>query len=177
LVKQAESELSLALESEARGDWRKALQKRRYSQAALAELSERVTGLLEDSWRAVSVSRTGPAWRDEGKFFLVTRTAAFLQHVFAHLQNLFQVITMGLVLMPLAANYYRFQPHDPLLLFGWGAVLASVGLTLFILVSASRDKTLSLLTGTAPGKVNITRDLVLRVLFNVVFPVTMMLGI
>ena len=177
LVEEAESELSLSLESDAKGDWQNALRKRRYSQAALAELSERVSGLLEDSWRATDGAHADAAWRDEGKFFLIAHIVAFLQHVFAHLQNLVGLVTMGLLLMLLAAISYPFQPREPLLLFSSVAILTSVVVTLFIFVSASRDKTLSLLSGTAPGKVSVTRDLVFRVLVHGVVPLIALLGV
>jgi hypothetical protein len=177
LVEEAESELSHSLESDAKGDWQKALRKRRYSQAALAELTERVSGLLEDSWRATGGAHADAAWRDEGKFFLIAHIVAFLQHVFAHLQNLVGLVTMGLLLMLLAAISYPFQPREPLLLFSTVAILTSVVVTLFIFVSASRDKTLSLLSGTAPGKVTVTRDLVFRVLVHGVVPLIALLGV
>jgi hypothetical protein len=177
LVEEAESELSHSLESDAKGDWQKALRKRRYSQAALAELTERVSGLLEDSWRATGGAQADAAWRDEGKFFLIAHIVAFLQHVFAHLQNLVGLVTIGLLLMLLAAISYPFQPREPLLLFSSVAILISVVVTLFIFVSASRDKTLSLLTGTAPGKVTVTRDLVFRVLVHGVVPLIALLGV
>jgi hypothetical protein len=177
LVEEAESELSLALGADARGDWQVALRKRRYSQAALAELTERVSGLLEDSWRAAGAVGPDAAWRDEGKFFLVAHIVAFLQHVFAHLQNLVGLVTMGLLLMLLAAISYPFQPREPLLLFSWVAILTSAVVTMFIFVSANRDKTLSLLTGKTPGKVNVSRDLVFRVLVHAVVPVIALLGV
>jgi hypothetical protein len=177
LVEEAESELSLSLGADAKGDWQKALRKRRYSQAALAELTERVSGLLEGSWPEAGAAGPDSAWRDEGKFFLITHVVAFLQHVFAHLQNLIGLVTMGLLLVVLAAISYPFQPREPLLMFGWVGILTSVVVTLFIFVNASRDKTLSLLTGTAPGKVKITRDLVFRVLIHGVVPVIALLGV
>src|SRR5262249_50695033 len=180
LVEEAESELSLALGADAKGDWQKAMRKRRYSQAALAELTERVSGMLEDSWReggAAGAGGRGGGGCDEGKFFLVSHVVAFLQHIFAHLQNLVGLVTMGLLLMLLAAISYPFQPREPLLLFSWVAILASVVVTLFIFLSANRDKTLSLLTGKAPGKVNVTRDLVFRVLIHGVVPVIALLGV
>jgi hypothetical protein len=177
LVEEAESELSLSLGADAKGDWQKALRKRRYSQAALAELTERVSGLLEDSWRTAPGAQADATWRDEGKFFLIAHTVAFLQHVFAHLQNLVGLVTMGLLLMLLAAISYPFQPREPLLLFSWVAILASVVVTLFIFFSANRDKTLSLLVGKTPGKVNVTRDLVFRVLIHGVVPVIALLGV
>jgi hypothetical protein len=102
---------------------------------------------------------------------------AFLQHIFAHLQNLVGLVTMGLLLMLLAAISYPFQPREPLLLFSSVAILTSVVVTLFIFVSASRDKTLSVLSGTAPGKVTVTRDLVLRVLVHGVVPLIALLGV
>src|SRR5262245_3492408 len=177
LVEEAESELSLALGADAKGDWQNALRKRRYSQAALAELTERVSGLLEDSWRTAGGAPVDATWRDEGKFFLIAHTVAFLQHVFAHLQNLVGLVTMGLLLMLLAAISYPFQPREPSLLFSWVAVLSSVVVTLFIFFSANRDKTLSLLVGKTPGKVNVTRDLVFRVLIHGVVPVIALLGV
>jgi hypothetical protein len=177
LVEEAESELSLALAADAKGDWQKAVRKRRYSQAALAELTERVSGLLEDSWRAADAEGSDAGWRDEGKFFLVSHVVAFLQHIFAHLQNLVGLVTMGLLLMMLAAISYPFQPREPLLLFSWVAIMTSVVVTLFIFLSANRDKTLSLLTGKSPGKVNVTRDLVFRVLIHAVVPVIALLGV
>jgi len=177
LVEEAESELSFSLGADAKGDWQDALRKRKYSQTALAELTERVSGLLEDSWRTADGAGPDAAWRDEGKFFLIAHTAAFLQHVFAHLQNLVGLVTMGLLLMMLAAISYPFQPREPLLLFSWVAIMTSVVVTLFIFVSASRDKTLSLFAGTAPGKVTVTRDLVFRVLIHAVVPVIALLGV
>ena len=117
------------------------------------------------------------AWREEGRFFLIAQLVAFLQHIFAHLQNLISLVTSGLLLMLLAANFYPFQPSEPLLLFSWVGILASVVVTLYILFSANRDKTLSLLARTAPGKVNITADLVFRVLFHGVIPVVALLGL
>lgn len=56
-------------------------------------------------------------------------------------------------------------------------ILTSVVVTLYIFFSVNRDKTLCLLARTAPGKVNITRDLVFRVLFHGVIPVVALLGL
>ena len=64
-----------------------------------------------------------------------------------------------------------------MLLFSWVAIMASVVVTLFIFVGVSRDKTLSLLAGTAPGKADVTRDLVFRVLIHDVVPVIALLGV
>lgn len=73
--------------------------------------------MLEDSWQAAGSAGPVATWRDEGRFFLITHVVAFLQHVFAQLQNLISLVTIGLLLLLLAANFYPFQPREPLLLF------------------------------------------------------------
>lgn len=175
LVEEADDKLSLALQSDAEGDWRKALVNRRDSQAALAELSEPVTGLLEDSW-GTDGEGTDAAWRNEGKFFLIAHIVSFLQHIFAHLQNLVALVTIGLLLMLITANSYPFQPREPLRLFSWVGILTSVAVTIFVFVKISRDKTLSLLAGTTPGKLNVTRDFVSRVMIHGALPLIALLG-
>jgi hypothetical protein len=176
LVEEAESKLSLALHFDAQGAWQEALRNRRDAQVRLAELTEPVSGLLEDSWRAPDGAPADAVWRNEGKFFLITQIVAFLQHVFAHLQNLVALVTIGLLLLLVAANSYPFRPREPLLLFSWVAILTSVVVTLFIFVNVNRDKTLSLLTGKTPGRLNLTRDFVMRVLIHAVVPIIALLG-
>ena len=177
LVEKAESKLSLAFNFDAQGAWQEALRNRRDSQAALAELTEPVTGLLEDSWRTPDGAHADAGWQDEGKFFLITHIMAFLQHIFAQLQNLVALVTIGLLLLLVAAITYPFRPREPLLLFSSVAILASVVVTLFIFVQVNRDKTLSLLTGKTPGRLNITRDFVFRVLIHAVVPIIALLGV
>ncbi|HKQ93211.1 MAG TPA: hypothetical protein VJZ77_21295 [Blastocatellia bacterium] len=176
LVEEAENKLSLALKSEAKRDWQKALQNHRDSQEKVAELTEPVAGLLEKSWRTADEVGPDAGWWDEGRFFLITQVVAFLQHVFAHLQNLVSLVTIGLLLLLVAANSYPFQPRQPLQLFSWVGIMASVVVTLFIFVKISRDKTLSLLAGTAPGRVKVSRDFVMRVLVHGLVPIVALLG-
>jgi hypothetical protein len=177
LVEEAETGLSLALHFDSQGHWQEAVQNRYRSQAALAELTEPVTALLEDSWQTPNGEEAkAGSWQSEGRFFLLVHVAAFLQYIFAHLQNLVALVTAGLLLLLLAANSYPFQPREPLLLFSWVTILAAVALTLVIFVQMSRDKVLSLLAGTTPGKLTVTRDFVLRVLIHGVIPIVALLG-
>jgi hypothetical protein len=199
LVEEADRKLLRALDLDAQGDWQEALRNRHDAQAVMAELTRPVTILLEDSWRKSDGSGpatvwrdkgesfrisfrksdgSGPnaAWQDEGKFFLITHIIAFLQHIFAHMQNLVLLVTAGLLLLLVAATSYPFQPRESLLLFSWVAILTSVVVTLFIFVQVNRDKTLGLLTGKTPGRLSINRDFVSRVLFHVVVPVIALLS-
>ncbi|HMV46655.1 MAG TPA: hypothetical protein PLD20_13535 [Blastocatellia bacterium] len=179
LIVEAEAHLSQAMQFEAAGNWQKGLLNRRNCEERLAALSEEVTVLLEPTWKPATGKDAveAEAWHDEAKFFLVTHVAAFLQHVFANLQNLVALVTAGLLLILLASNSYPFQPRQPLLLFSWVTMLTVVFTTLFIFVQMSRDKVLSLLSGTTPGKLNFTRDFVLRVLIHGVIPVVALLGV
>jgi len=68
LVEKAESELSHALGAHAKGNWREVLRKRRYSQDALAELNERATDLLEDSWGGAALRGWTPRGVRKGGF-------------------------------------------------------------------------------------------------------------
>jgi hypothetical protein len=176
LVEEAESKLSQALDSDAKGDWRKTLRNSRDSQAALAKLTKQVTGLLEKSWERADGVGPNAKWQDAGKFFLITHIVVFLQHILAQLQNLVLLVTAGLVLLLFAAISYPFQPRGQLLLFSTVTILTSVVVMLLIFMDVSRNETLSLLSGTEPGKVNFTTDLVFRALISGVGPILALLG-
>jgi hypothetical protein len=177
LVKEADEKLLCALCSDARGDWREALKRRRGSQEALAKLSELSAGALEDFWRKEGGKETDADWRFEGKFFLITHLVVFLEHVFAHLQNLVALVTIGLLLVLITVNTYPFQPRESLRLFSWVGVLTSVAVTIYVFVKISRDTTLSRLAGTMPGRLTVTRDLIARVIFHGALPLIVMLGV
>jgi hypothetical protein len=179
LVDEAEEKLSTALDLEAAGKWQDALTNRRESQEKVAELTEHVTAMMEKSWITNSINDSGEnpqSWQDAAKFFLITHVVAFLQHVFAHLKNLVALVTMGLLLILFAANSYPFQPREPLLIFSWVTILTAVAVTLFVFVQMSRDKVLSLISGTTPGRLTVTRDLVIRILMHGVIPIVALLG-
>jgi hypothetical protein len=175
LAKEAEDKLLHALHSDAKGDWREALIRRRESQDALAALSEPSAALLEGSWWKGGEGADA-GWRCEGKFFLITHVMTFLHNVFAHLQNLVAVVTIGSLLMLITVNSYPFQPRESVRLFSWVGILTSVAVTIYVFVKISRDKTLSLLAGTTPGRLNFTRDFVTRVMIHGVIPLIALLG-
>ena len=87
------------------------------------------------------------------------------------------MVTAGLLLLLMAETSYPFQPHEPLLLFGWVIILIVVAVTILIFVQLSRDKVISLLSGTTPNKLNWTSDFIFRVLMHGVLPILILLGI
>ena len=100
-----------------------------------------------------------------------------MQFVFSHLQNLVSLVTAGLVLLLLAANSYPFQPRGALLLFSWVMTLSVVGITMFVFFQMSRNKVLSLLSGSTPGAVTFSRELVTRVLIHGLLPLVALFGV
>lgn len=178
LVAESEANLSEAMEHESKGDWQDALVSRRNCEERLCELSEEISLLLEPYWDSSNGKEGAEAkpWHDEGKFFLLAHIAGFLQHIFAHMQNLVALVTAGLLLVLMASNSYPFQPLQPLLMFSWVTILTVVAVTLLIFVQVGKDKVLSILSGTTPGKLNLTRDLVFRVLIHGVVPIIALLG-
>ena len=63
-----------------------------------------------------------------------------------------------------------------MLLFGWVSILLAVAVMILLFVQLSRDKVISLLSGTTPDQLNLTRDLVFRVLLHGVLPILALLG-
>jgi hypothetical protein len=108
---------------------------------------------------------------------LLSQVTAFLQYVLAQLQSLAGLVTAGLLLVLMAETSYPFQPHERLLLFGWGPILIVVAVTILIFVQLSRDKVFSLLAGTKLNKLNWTSDCIFRVLMHGVLPILILLGI
>jgi hypothetical protein len=79
--------------------------------------------------------------------------------------------------MLITVNSYPFQPAQPLRLFSWVGILTSVAVTIYVSVKISRDKTLSMFAGTTPGRLNVTRDFVARVMISGAIPLIAMLGV
>jgi hypothetical protein len=79
--------------------------------------------------------------------------------------------------MLITTTSYPFQPRESLLWFSWVGILTSVAVTIYVFVKINRDKTLSLLAGTTPGRLNVTRDFVARVMFHGLIPLIAMLGV
>jgi hypothetical protein len=85
-------------------------------------------------------------------------------------------VTMGLLLMLLAINYYPFQPREWLLWFNWAVILTTVFLAAAVFVQIGRNRSLSLLSGTTPGQVTWNREFLIRMVLYVVVPVLALLG-
>ena len=176
-IEVAEEKLEEAIEAESEGRWKDALEPRRKTQEAISEASKEITKWMEPHWTSL-VDDTGKysALIRQGRMFMISHVATFLQYILVHLQNLAGVVTLGLILVLAAAISYPFHPRDPLLLFSWVTILIVAAATIFTFVQLNRDRVISLLSGTEPGVLNLSRDLLYRVLIHGVIPILALLG-
>ena len=176
-IEEAEAKLEEAIEAESEGRWKDALEPRRKTQEAISEASKEITKWMEPHWAAlIDDTAKYSALIKQGRIFMMSHVATFLQYILVHLQNLAGVVTLGLILVLAAAISYPFHPRDPLLLFSWVTILIVAATTLFTFVQLNRDRVLSLLSGTEPGVLNLSRDLLYRVLIHGVIPILALLG-
>jgi hypothetical protein len=177
-VKKSVQKLHTALEEEADGMRWAALKPRREAQKAVLKASRAIAAWMEPHWTALhDESSRDRTLIQQGRLCLLSQAAAFVQHILVHLQSLAGLVTAGLLLLLMAETSYPFQPHERLLLFGWVPILIVVAVTILIFVQLSRDKVISLLSGTTPNKLNWTRDFIFRVLMHGVLPILILLGI
>jgi hypothetical protein len=177
-VAKATRRLRTALEEEAGGSWRKALKRRREAQKAMLEVSRAIATWMEPHWTALhDESSRYRTLIQQGRLCLLSQVAAFVQYILVQLQSLAGLVTAGLLLLLMAETSYPFQPHEPLLLFEWVTILIVVAVTILVFVQLSRDKVISLLSGTTPNKLNWTGDFIFRVVMHGVLPILILLGI
>ncbi len=176
-IDEAEELLQQAIQAESEGRWRASLKPRRDTQQAISAASHEIADWMEARWTEIGDdSAKYPDLVRQGRVFMIGHVASFLQYILVHLQNMAGLVTVGLILMLLAATSYPFQPREPLLLFSWVSMLVVAAVTLFIFIQLNRDRVLSLLSGTTPGTFNLSGDLVYRVLIHGIVPIIALLG-
>jgi hypothetical protein len=160
------------------GNWQKGLSFRNLAERSLSKISRLVVGVLEPEWSSSGavLSRGEKRWLRSGEHYLAGRAVVFLHHIFLHLQNLIWFVMAGLLLMLFGINSYPFQPREPLLWFNWAVILTVVVLTIIILVQINRDKIVSLLTGTTPGKVTWNQEFIMKLLAYGLVPILALLA-
>ncbi len=165
------------------GDWRQTLVSCGHAQRALTQFVQVLKNVLERYWtttQAIMASRDltpgEKEFFDLAEEFIAGRVLNFLAIIFPSLRNLGFFVLAGLLLMLLAVTSYPFQPRNEFLFFNWVVILGFVGSVGLIFVQMDRDTILSFFNGTAPGQINISRELVMRTLLYVVVPLLALLG-
>ena len=132
--------------------------------------------LNQSTIASLNLTPGGKEFFDQAEEFIAGRVVNLLAIVFPSLRNLGFFVLAGLLLMLLAVTSYPFQPRNEFLFFNWVVILVFVGSVGLIFVQMDRDTILSLLNGTTPGQVNVSRELVIRTLLYVVVPLLALVG-
>jgi hypothetical protein len=182
LTSRAEKWLEDALEADAQGTWREAARLRGMAERLVARLSRRIAEIFEPAW---SLDEQEP-WNDAGApglsvmtaggSYIAARVADFLRQVLPQVSLFAFSATAGVIMMLFAVSSYPFPAQGRLVLFNWVFVLVTVGTCAFVYFSMNRDRVLSLLSGTAPGKVSWNTTFVLQILTHGVLPILAVLG-
>jgi hypothetical protein len=176
----AEYRLSNQLEAASLADWREPLRRRIVLQDAIARLSARVATIVEPVWR---IQAHPPKIREadqkqlaEGNLFVAAHVLDFLRQVFPQLESLVVFATAGLLAMILAVSQYPFPARDTMLWWSWIVLLSAVAVTILVFVQMNSDRILSMLAGTAPGRLSWNSTFITQLLLFAVLPILTLLG-
>jgi hypothetical protein len=182
LTSRAEKSLQAALQADAQGTWRDAAIFRSRAERLVARLSRHIAKVFEPVW---ALDQDEP-WSDAGVpdgpvmiaggTYIAARVADFLRQVLPQVSLFAFSATAGVIMMLFAVSSYPFPAEGRLVLFNWVFVLSTVGACAFVYFSMNRDRVLSLLSGTAPGKVSWNSTFVLQILTHGVLPILAVLG-
>ena len=79
-------------------------------------------------------------------------------------------------LAKLPSASYPFPRHDSLLWFSWVVLLTVITISITVFVQMNRDRIISMLSGTEPGRFNLDSVLVGHVVTYAVVPIMVLLG-
>lgn len=182
-VLAASKNLSEALNWDAAGQWQRAIEGRSRCQENLGKIARMTAEFLEPLWRPENPALPSSeeplnlqTFREMGEEFLAGRAVLLISYVMPSLRNLGLFVLSGLLLMLFSAISYPFLQRNHFLAFNWIVILSFVALTLVVLLQIERDAVLSMLNGTTPGQVTLTRHFTFRVLTYVMIPILALLS-
>jgi hypothetical protein len=162
--------LNASSKADASGNWKQAIELRHQALRRLCEVASTIGDRIKARPNLASDSM------QNAKSFWAGQSVVLFHHIFSHMENLSLFVVAGLLLMLLAITYYPFQPKETLLFFNWLIFAVTIGFSLAAFVQMSRNKVLSLLSGTSPGHITWNRDFILRVVIYAVIPFLALIG-
>ncbi|MGO9454027.1 MAG: hypothetical protein ACLQDV_23700 [Candidatus Binataceae bacterium] len=151
-------------------------------QQILSGLSGEICRAFENFWRVESPGSLAPrrpsesAIVDAAELFIASRVVEFLRQIFPQLINLASFGIVGVVGLTLAAASYPFPDRDAIMLLSWLILLSTLVLLTTMFMQVGRDRIISLLHGTTPGRLNFDADFIVRMGLFVVLPILTLLG-
>jgi len=151
---------------------------------ALAIVSGAITSAFDNLWRSQSAQTLSalekrgitPKLTEQADLFVASRVVDLLRQIMPQLQNLAVFGTASMLLMLFAMSSYPFPQRDTLLWLSWSTLLGAVLIMLIVFVQMTRDRVISFLRGTVPGKLSWDTDFVGQIITFAVVPVLSLLG-
>ena len=182
LVK-TEQKLESVMAAYGQSRWRDEIQFKREAEDYMSTLSKIVAEVYEPSWRGGTppspqskANDDAPTPLDYGEIYVASRVVDWLRQVMPQLQALAFSTTVAMLLMLFAISSYPFPTLDRLLWFSWAVVVVTVGAMVWMFVSANRDRVISLISGTTPGRTNWNVSLLMNLATHALLPLAVLLG-
>ena len=182
LTNRAERSLEDAFQADAQSRWRDATRLRGIAERLVARLSQKIAETFEPAWTLdeqepwSDAGVPGESVMTAGGGYIAARVADFLHQVLPQVSVFAFSATAGVIMMLFAVSSYPFPAQGRLVVFNWVFVLFTVGTCAFVYFSMNRDRVLSLLSGTSPGKVSWNTTFVLQIFTHGVLPILAVLG-
>ena len=182
LTSRAEKSLENAFQADAQGMWREAARFKSIAERLLARLSQKIVEIFEPTWTLdeqepwSDAGVPGESVMTAGGTYVAARVADFLRQALPQVSLFAFSATAGVIMMLFAVSSYPFPAQGRLVVFNWVFVLFTVGTCAFVYFSMNRDRVLSLLSGTSPGKVSWNTTFILQIFTHGVLPILAVLG-
>lgn len=177
-IEDAETCLRLLHNAEVQGRAVEAARARRKADDAISEILRMLSEVFESRSRLrVGARPIDNPLEDRWELLLAGRVVGMLRATLPELTNLAFSAAVAILLMLLALSSYPFAQRESLVWFSWLFVLPGVGAMLYVFASINRDRIVSVLSGTTPGRLDLTRDFMTRALLFGLIPVLGLLGV
>jgi len=178
-ITDAESGLQKVLDAEADGNRAVAVRERNGLERIMVRMDQDVASIFEGQWRLSGLGAPATMPRrltEEGDLFVAARVVEFLRTVFPQMMNLAGFGMVSVLAMMLALSAYPFPGHDTLLWVSWIVLLSYSAATMTVFVQINRNRIVSMLSGTDPGRFNWDSAFWVHLLLFVLIPVLSLLG-
>jgi hypothetical protein len=182
-LEKSQQTLSSAMAAYGLSRWRDEIRYKRDTESNMSALSRVVARIYEPFWFSAtppsqeSTAKDGePSSLDYGEIYVASRVVDWLRQVMPQLQALAFSATAAMLLMLFAISSYPFPMSDRLLWFSWAVVVVTAGAMVWMFVSANRDRVISLISGTTPGRIDWNASLLVNLVTHALLPLVVLLG-
>jgi hypothetical protein len=182
-LKKTEATLASLMAAYGQSRWRDEIRLKRETEEHVSGLSKVVAQAYEPSWRGEAPPALEPKAKGDqpspleyGEIYVASRVVDWLRQVMPQLQALAFSATIAMLLMLFAISSYPFPMADRLLWFSWAVVVVTVGAMVWMFLSANRDRVISLISGTTPGRIDWNASLLVNLVTHALLPLVVLLG-